>query len=370
MEVTQAHGLTGVLDAMADGIYIVNDDYVVEFMNKAMIRVFGDGLGKKCHEVINHTPAPCPWCRAPEVFDNRRNVHEEVYVPMVDKTYDLLEIPIHNTDGSISKLSIYRDITHSKDQEYRLKTSRESFRSLFEHVAVGIYISSKEGKFLDANPALLDMLGYEDKDEFLERLDNDAAFRTSVTAILHQGACSATTEWDGRYMMKNNYAYSQSLLHHCLDNKIPYIYASSAAVYGASQTFVESVDNELPLNVYGYSKLQFDRYVRRVVPEPPSQVVGLRYFNVYGPREAHKGSMASVAFHLNRQILEEGEARLFEGSAEFDAGERAGRDGSRRGSSRPLAPVGRPHVAGPGGRWRERPAPGPAGEAAACAAGR
>ena len=168
MDVTQAHGLTGVLDAMADGIYIVNDDYVVEFMNKAMIRVFGDGVGKKCHEVINHTAAPCPWCRATEVFDNRQSTHEEVYVPMVDKTYDLLEIPLHNTDGSISKLSLYRDITHSKNQEYRLKTSRESFRSLFEHVAAGVYISSKEGKFLDANPALLDMMGYEDKNEFLD----------------------------------------------------------------------------------------------------------------------------------------------------------------------------------------------------------
>ena len=169
MDVTQAHGLTGVLDAMADGIYIVNDDYVVEFMNKAMIRVFGDGVGKKCHEVINHTAAPCPWCRATEVFDNQRNTHEEVYVPMVDKTYDLLEIPLHNTDGSISKLSLYRDITHRKDQEYRLKTSRESFRSLFEHMAAGVYISSKEGKFLDANPALLDMMGYEDKNEFLDQ---------------------------------------------------------------------------------------------------------------------------------------------------------------------------------------------------------
>ncbi len=168
MDVTQAHGLTGVLDAMADGIYIVNDNYVVEFMNKAMIRVFGSGVGKKCHEVINQTAAPCPWCRAREVFDNRQNVHEEVYVPLVDKTYDLLEIPLHNTDGSISKLSLYRDITHRKDQEYRLKTSRESFRSLFEHVAAGVYISSKEGKFLDANPALLDMLGYADKNEFLD----------------------------------------------------------------------------------------------------------------------------------------------------------------------------------------------------------
>jgi PAS domain S-box-containing protein len=168
MDANQPHGLTGVLDAMADGIYIVNDDYVVEFMNKAMIRVFGDGTGRKCHEVINHTSAPCPWCRAKEVFDNRQNTHEEVYVPMVDKTYDLLEIPLHNTDGSVSKLSIYRDISHRKDQEYRLKTSRESFRSLFEHVAAGVYISSKEGKFLDANAALLDMLGYEDKNEFLE----------------------------------------------------------------------------------------------------------------------------------------------------------------------------------------------------------
>lgn len=167
MDVTQAHGLTGVLDAMADGIYIINDDYVVEFMNKAMIRVFGEGVGKKCYEVVNHTAAPCPWCRAKEVFDNRQSTHEEVYVPSVDKTYDLLEIPLQNTDGSISKLSLYRDITHSKDQEYRLKTSRESFRSLFEHVAAGVYISSKEGHFLDANPALLDMLGYQDKNEFL-----------------------------------------------------------------------------------------------------------------------------------------------------------------------------------------------------------
>ena len=168
MNVSQAQLLTDVLDAMADGIYIVNDDYVVEFMNKAMVRVFGDGVGKKCHEVINQTAAPCPWCRAKSVFENRRSTHEEVYVPIVDKTFDLLEIPLHNTDGSISKLSIYRDITHSKDQEYRLEATRESFRSLFEHVAVGVYISSKKGKFLDANPALLDMLGYEDKQEFLE----------------------------------------------------------------------------------------------------------------------------------------------------------------------------------------------------------
>src|SRR5210317_337355 len=138
---------------------------------------------------------------------------------------------------------------------------------------------------------------YLDKDEFIERLDTDAAFADSVSAILHQGACSETTEWDGRYMMRNNYGYSQDLLHYCLEHKTPFIYASSAAVYGGSKEFVEDPVFESPLNVYGYSKLQFDRYVRRVVSSTDSQVVGLRYFNVYGPREQHKGSMASVAFH-------------------------------------------------------------------------
>jgi ADP-L-glycero-D-manno-heptose 6-epimerase len=122
-------------------------------------------------------------------------------------------------------------------------------------------------------------------------------------------------------MMRNNYGYSQRLLHFCLDRKIPYIYASSAAVYGASLAFSEHPDNELPLNVYGYSKLQFDRYVRRVAASPGSQVVGLRYFNVYGPREQHKGSMASVAFHFNNQVIADDEARLFEGSGGYGDGE-------------------------------------------------
>jgi len=162
---------------------------------------------------------------------------------------------------------------------------------------------------------------YLDKDEFIERVETDTAFGASLTAILHQGACSETTEWDGRYMMRNNYGYSQRLLHFCLDRKIPYIYASSAAVYGASQVFSEHPDNELPLNVYGYSKLQFDRYVRRVAASPGSQVVGLRYFNVYGPREQHKGSMASVAFHFNNQVIADDEARLFEGSGGYGDGE-------------------------------------------------
>jgi len=171
------------------------------------------------------------------------------------------------------------------------------------------------------NIADLAIADYLDKDEFLLRLESGRAFAKSISAVLHQGACSETTEWDGRYMMQNNYAYSQRLLHYCLEHKVPYLYASSAAVYGASQSFAEHPDFEQPLNVYGYSKLQFDRYVRRVAARPGSQVVGLRYFNVYGPREQHKGSMASVAFHFNNQVIADDEARLFEGSGGYGDGE-------------------------------------------------
>lgn len=176
----------------------------------------------------------------------------------------------------------------------------------------------KDGhKFVNVSD--LAIADYLDKEDFIGRL-REKAFAGTIKAIFHQGACSTTTEWDGRYMMKNNYAYSQVLLHHCLERSTPYIYASSAAVYGGSPKFVEEPPFEKPLNVYGYSKLQFDRYVRRVAAAPDSQVVGLRYFNVYGPREQHKGSMASVAFHFNNQIREDGEARLFEGSDGYGDG--------------------------------------------------
>jgi len=167
----------------------------------------------------------------------------------------------------------------------------------------------------------LNIADYLDKDDFITRLSSDSKFAGSVRAILHQGACSETTEWDGRFMMQNNYSYSQKLLHHCLQHKTQFIYASSAAVYGGAKEFVEDPLFENPLNVYGYSKIQFDRYVRRVAPNPGSQVVGLRYFNVYGPREQHKGSMASVAFHFNNQIRDSGEARLFAGTDGFGDGE-------------------------------------------------
>ncbi|MGB5489389.1 MAG: ADP-glyceromanno-heptose 6-epimerase [Woeseiaceae bacterium] len=171
------------------------------------------------------------------------------------------------------------------------------------------------------NIADLPIADYLDKDEFLNRLQTDRAFGAGIKGLFHQGACSETTEWNGRYMMENNYEYSKRLLHHCLNNATPFIYASSAAVYGGSKSFVEDPVFENPLNVYGYSKLQFDRYVRRVAAEPDSQVVGLRYFNVYGPREQHKAAMASVAFHFNNQILDDGEARLFSGTDGYGDGE-------------------------------------------------
>ena len=168
-----------------------------------------------------------------------------------------------------------------------------------------------------------DIADYWDKGLLLNRLKEGLGF--VPRCVLHQGACSVTTEWDGRYMMETNYRYSKDLLHYCLDEKVPFIYASSAAVYGKNSTFVEEPNNERPLNVYGYSKLLFDNYVRRNRNihnwEGETQVVGLRYFNVYGPGEAHKAGMASVAFHLNQQLLSDGEIRLFEGSDGYENGD-------------------------------------------------
>lgn len=171
------------------------------------------------------------------------------------------------------------------------------------------------------NIADCEIADYIDRDDFLLALQKNPSFTKHITAIIHQGACSATTEWDGQYMMRNNYEYSKQLLHFCLEQKIPFIYASSAAVYGGSETFKETLEHEKPLNVYGYSKFLFDQYVRRLLPNISSQVVGLRYFNVYGPREGHKGSMASVAFHLNNQLKQSDEIRLFEGTDGYGDGE-------------------------------------------------
>jgi nucleoside-diphosphate-sugar epimerase len=118
-------------------------------------------------------------------------------------------------------------------------------------------------------------------------------FTTDIRAILHQGACTDTMETDVRFMMDNNFTFSKAVLHYALSNRIPLVYASSAATYGSGDTFRKSHKFERPLNVYGYSKLVFDQYVRRFLSSAESTVVGLRYFNVYGLRETHKGKMAS-----------------------------------------------------------------------------
>lgn len=163
----------------------------------------------------------------------------------------------------------------------------------------------------------LDISDYMDKEEFIGSILAGDDFG-HIEAVFHEGACSATTEWDGKYMMDNNYQYSKDLLHFCLEREIPFLYASSAATYGGrSDNFIEERQYEQPLNVYGYSKMLFDHYVREILPEADSQVCGFRYFNVYGPREGHKGSMASVAFHLNTQLNNGENPKLFEGSDGF-----------------------------------------------------
>ena len=168
------------------------------------------------------------------------------------------------------------------------------------------------------NLADLEIADFLDKRDFLELLHGglDGEF----DAVIHQGACSDTMETDGRYMMENNYEYSKTLLDWCQVRSIPFIYASSASVYGAGREFREAREHEAPLNVYGYSKFLFDQLVRRRLGDLSAQVAGFRYFNVYGPREAHKARMASVAFHFFNQYLATGRVRLFEGSDGYGDG--------------------------------------------------
>jgi ADP-L-glycero-D-manno-heptose 6-epimerase len=159
---------------------------------------------------------------------------------------------------------------------------------------------------------------YFDKNDFIERVRAGTA--PVPEAIFHQGACSDTMETDGKYMMENNYRYTLTLFEWAQKLRIPFIYASSAATYGASTVFVEDVKNEGPLNVYGYSKYLFDQVLRSRMASLTAPVVGLRYFNVYGPHEQHKGRMASVAFHQYFQFLKEGKVKLFEGCLGYGNG--------------------------------------------------
>lgn len=163
---------------------------------------------------------------------------------------------------------------------------------------------------------------YLDKDDFIRRVRAGEDFG-AVEAVFHQGACSSTTEWDGRLMMDVNYQFSKDLLHWCLARHTPFYYASSASVYGNGSVFREAPEHERPINAYAYSKFLFDQYLRRHLKDLQSPVAGLRYFNVYGPREQHKGAMASVAFHLNNQLKCGDTVRLFEGNAGYGPGEQA-----------------------------------------------
>ena len=171
----------------------------------------------------------------------------------------------------------------------------------------------------------LDIADYMDKEDFLQLVLDEKKFDAkygckNIEAIFHEGACSSTTEWDGKYIMKNNYEYTVNLFEFAVAHRIPFFFASSASTYGDGNVYVEDRENEGPLNVYGYSKFLFDEYVRRRLPNLKSQVVGLRYFNVYGPREGHKGTMASVAFHLNNQMLRGENPKLFEGIDGYENG--------------------------------------------------
>lgn len=181
-----------------------------------------------------------------------------------------------------------------------------------------------------SGPKFLNLLGatyadYMDKVEFRKALASGDFKHVKVRAILHQGACSNTLEDNGRYMMDNNFTYSKEIFRFAVERRIPLIYASTAAVYGLSEQFSPIARNERPLNVYGYSKLVFDNFVRKHLADPSgpirSTIVGLRYFNVYGPREQHKGRMASVIHHFTKQLEETGTIKMFQGSGGFADGE-------------------------------------------------
>ncbi len=159
--------LSTIFEAMADGVCIVNQDFTIEYMNSVMVENFCDGVGEKCYEILEKRNDVCIRCEAGRVFKGE-TLHQELYNKRADRFYDIVEIPLENDDGTVSKVSIFRDVSPKKKQEEKLKASEQQYRRLFEHVGCGVFISSKEGRFLDANNALLDMLGYSSREEFLQ----------------------------------------------------------------------------------------------------------------------------------------------------------------------------------------------------------
>lgn len=166
-----------------------------------------------------------------------------------------------------------------------------------------------------------DISHFQDKRDFLKDILSGAYDTRDIKAVFHQGACSDTMNHDGRYMMANNYQYTLDLFEFCQAKRIPFFYASSAAVYGGSAIFCENRAHEAPLNIYGYSKFLFDQILRQRMKQGlTAQVVGFRYFNVYGQHEQHKGRMASVAFHHFNQYQETGCVKLFGRQDGYDDG--------------------------------------------------
>ena len=174
---------------------------------------------------------------------------------------------------------------------------------------------------LKENIAHCEIQDYIDIEEFLDQVISNQFDNKGIRAVFHQGACSNTMEWDAEYLYKNNLLYSKELLKLSKKLDIPLIYASSASVYGSGEEFKEFIENEDPINLYAYSKFKFDQIVRKELEDSTAQIVGLRYFNVYGPQERHKKNMASVAFHLHNQLKEAEEIKLFKGSDGFEDGE-------------------------------------------------
>ncbi|HEY2663294.1 MAG TPA: ADP-glyceromanno-heptose 6-epimerase, partial [Candidatus Binataceae bacterium] len=193
-------------------------------------------------------------------------------------------------------------------------------RALNERGTSDIIVVDRVNPETSANLASLKLAEYLDRDAFRAALAR-AALPDRIEAIFHQGACTDTTESDEQFLMDNNFAFSRELLNFALARRIPFVYASSAAVYGSSAAFEEHPRNEQPLNLYGLSKLTFDNHVRNVLDQAESTLVGFRYFNVYGPRESHKGKMSSMAHQICQQIAEHGRVKLFEGTDGYANGE-------------------------------------------------
>ena len=165
----------------------------------------------------------------------------------------------------------------------------------------------------------LHFIDYQHKEKFFANLDN---FSDDVEAVFHEGACSDTMEYNVNYMIDNNYNSSKALLHFCNSRKIPFIYASSASTYGGGKNGFSEVDKcEDALNPYAFSKLLFDRYVKKFISNSNCKIIGLKYFNVYGPQENHKGKMASIFYQLYNQIKQTGIAKLFKGTDGYSNGE-------------------------------------------------